>query len=198
MSYAKTILMLFVLGLLPAAGRAQVPAVAPEDFSHVVGDWFRLDASVAPTQLAVEDALILTVRISSKQPAVEPPQREKLRLFPDDVAKDFYLEDLPEKDTATERSWVLHYRLKPKRADVVSVPPLRLVYYHPARKRFQSALSEPIGHGSCSRGKSRASRATRSCALSAFAISTLMMSLTVTASWSGCQQSKSVTMATVA
>src|SRR5450830_899761 len=63
---------------------------------------------------------------------------------------------------------------------------------------LSSALSEPIGHGSCSRGKSCASRATRRCARVALSISTLMMSGMVTASWSGCQQSKSVTMATVA
>src|SRR5262249_38629784 len=61
-----------------------------------------------------------------------------------------------------------------------------------------SGRSEPTGHGSCSRGKSRASRATSVFAFSAFAVSTLMMSCTVTASWSGCQQSKSVTIATVA
>jgi hypothetical protein len=55
-----------------------------------------------------------------------------------------------------------------------------------------------MGQGSCSRGKSRASRATSAFAFSALAVSTSMMSCTVTASWSGCQQSKSVTMATVA
>src|SRR6266853_481721 len=60
------------------------------------------------------------------------------------------------------------------------------------------ARSEPIGQGSCSRGKSRAKRTTRRLALSALAASTLMTSCTVTASWSGCQQSKSVTIATVA
>ena len=63
---------------------------------------------------------------------------------------------------------------------------------------LSSARSEPIGHGSCSRGKSFASRATSRFAFSALAVSTLMMSCTVTASWSGCQQSKSVTIATVA
>lgn len=61
-----------------------------------------------------------------------------------------------------------------------------------------SARSEPMGHGSCSRGKSFASRATSVFAFSALLVSTLMMSCTVTASWSGCQQSKSVTIATVA
>src|SRR5215813_804847 len=54
---------------------------------------------------------------------------------------------------------------------------------------LSSARSEPIGQASCSRGKSRASRATSRLALSALALSTLMMSCTVTASWSGCQQS---------
>ena len=48
------------------------------------------------------------------------------------------------------------------------------------------------------RAKSRAKRATRRLALSAFWLNTFTMSCTVTASWSGCQQSKSVTMATVA
>src|SRR5262245_9249674 len=65
-------------------------------------------------------------------------------------------------------------------------------------KALSSARSDPTGQGSCSRGKSCARRATRRLAFSAFDSSTLMMSCTVTASWSGCQQSKSVTMAAVA
>src|SRR6266403_346808 len=68
----------------------------------------------------------------------------------------------------------------------------------PVINAVSSERSEPIGHGSCLLGKSLASRATRLLALSAFDVSTRMMSFTVTASWSGCQQSKSVTMATVA
>src|SRR5262249_8030103 len=47
---------------------------------------------------------------------------------------------------------------------------------------LSSARSEPIGHGSCSLGKSPASRATRAFALSALELSTWMMSCTVTAS----------------
>src|SRR5262245_4758474 len=47
---------------------------------------------------------------------------------------------------------------------------------------LSSARSEPSGHGSCSLGKSRASRATRALALSALELSTRMMSCTVTAS----------------
>ena len=48
-----------------------------------------------------------------------------------------------------------------------------------------SARSEPIGQGSCSCGKSCASRATRRFAFSAFASRTLIMSCTVTASCCG-------------
>src|SRR5262245_31460113 len=47
---------------------------------------------------------------------------------------------------------------------------------------LSSARSEPTGQGSRSRGKSRARRATRRLAFSAFDSSTLMMSCTVTAS----------------
>src|SRR2546423_1050088 len=72
MHYAITTLVTLVLCLRASA---QVPAVAPEDFSHVVGDWFRIEASAAPTQLAVEDPLVLTVRISADAtgPAVLEP-----------------------------------------------------------------------------------------------------------------------------
>src|SRR5258708_24427084 len=45
-----------------------------------------------------------------------------------------------------------------------------------------SALSDPTGHGSCSRGKSLARRATSALALPAFEFSTRMISCTVTAS----------------
>src|SRR5438132_4904313 len=103
MRQAPTILIGLWLGLFAAAASAQFPAVAPEDFSHVVGDWFRIEVSATPTHLAVEDPLILSVRISAKQPTEHPPRREKLRLFPDDMAGDFILEDLPEKDAGAER-----------------------------------------------------------------------------------------------
>src|SRR5262249_6650530 len=51
---------------------------------------------------------------------------------------------------------------------------------------LSSARSEPIGQASCSRGKSRASRATIRFALSALAWRTLMMSSTFNTSWSRC------------
>ena len=66
MRQAPTILIGLWLGLFAAAASAQFPAVAPEDFSHVVGDWFRIEVSATPTHLAVEDPLILSVRISAK------------------------------------------------------------------------------------------------------------------------------------
>ena len=56
-----------------------------------------------------------------------------------------------------------------------------------ARAGIAQPDHDPIGHASCSRGKSRANRVTRALARSALSTSTLTMSCTVTASCSGCR-----------
>jgi hypothetical protein len=144
----------FLLFFLVAAGPlraadpagSEPPAVGrPDDFSQVVGS-YRLTATAAPTRLRVEDPLLLTVRITGSGPKAYQPQRRHLRLFPPGTDKDFYLKPLPDKDRhlAAERTWEFAFELRPKGPGVRKVPALRLVYYNPTFRRYQTSYAPAI------------------------------------------------------
>jgi hypothetical protein len=122
----------------PVAGR-------PDDFSGLVG-FYEIRASATPTDLRLEDPLVLTVRITGAGPAAYQPQRRQLRIFPPAMNDDFYVEPLPDKDRllSGQKTWEFAYRLRPKREDVKRIRSLKLVYYSPARQRFQSTYCEEI------------------------------------------------------
>ena len=121
------------------------PAAAPVDFSHVVGR-LEISASAAPTQVAVEEPITLTVKIYGDAAPRYQPRRHNLRIFPPDLTANFYVEPVPDDDRLSpERSrWEFVYRLRPKDKNVSLIPALRLVYYSPSRKKFQTTFSEEI------------------------------------------------------
>jgi hypothetical protein len=122
----------------PIAGR-------PEDFSELVG-FYEVSSKVEPREVCVEDPVVLTVRISGSGPRPYQPERRTLRLFPPKLKDDFYVEPLPDRDRVLteEKAWEFVYRLRPKRLDANKIQSLKLVYYSPARKRFQSTYSDAI------------------------------------------------------
>lgn len=134
--------LFLVVATAPVRGQDPAPPLtAPEDFSHIVGR-YRIEATAAPTEVRVEDALTLTVRIIGSGPVEYQPRRDKLQILPEDFPQDFYIEPLPEKDTHKGEVWTFAYRLKPKRTDVKHVPALKLVYYN--GRKFQTSFTEPI------------------------------------------------------
>lgn len=136
-----------VLWLPLRAGQEMEPPVAgrPDDFSGIVGV-YRIDITAAPTELHVEDPLTLVVKITGEGPAEFQPQRKSLRIFPPAMNEDFFIEPLPEKDRRleSEKAWEFAFRIRPKRDGVTMVPGLKLVYYHPARRKFQSSYATAI------------------------------------------------------
>ncbi len=127
----------------PVAGR-------PEDFSGLAGV-YRITTRAEPTDLHVEDALTLIIRITGAGPQAHQPRRENLRLFPPRMKEEFFIEPLPDKDRRLEpkplereKSWEFAYRLRPKHDGVTEVPNLKLIYYHPGRRKFQSSYSKAI------------------------------------------------------
>jgi hypothetical protein len=122
----------------PAAGR-------PEDFSQVVGA-YRISSRATPTELCAEDPLLLTVVITGSGPAAYQPRRQHLRLFPASLARDFFIKPLPAKDRhmVPAKTWEFSYELRPKRAGVARVPALRLVYYDPAYKKYQTSYAAAV------------------------------------------------------
>jgi hypothetical protein len=111
---------------------------APLNFGGAVGN-YRITYTASPTELAVEDPLKLVVRITGSGPKKHLPDRAKLRLFPPEMARDFYVEDVPREDRylPRERAWEFVYRLRPKRVSVKRIPPLEFVYYDPSLRLYQ-------------------------------------------------------------
>jgi hypothetical protein len=126
---------------------AMVPPVAgqPADFSQIVGS-YSISVQASRTALNVEDPLILTVRIIGTGPQAYWPQREHLRLFPASVAKDFYIKALPDRDRfeMMDSTWEFAYELRPRHAYVIKIPALRLVYYDPSFKAYQTAYAPAV------------------------------------------------------
>lgn len=145
-------LVLFVAAAWLRAGEdtaALEPPVVdrPANYSHLIGR-FVLQVTADRTTVAVEDPILLRVQIrqlSGPESDQNQPRRTTLHLFPTDLEKDFYKEDLPQRDRRpAERTWELHYRLRPKRVDVQRIPPLVLAYYNPHFRRYQSSYSRPV------------------------------------------------------
>ncbi len=129
---------------LKAGGEDEPPVAGrPVNYSEIVGQ-YRIAASASPTAVSVEDPITLTVRIQGTGPSKFQPARDKLRIFPAEFQNDFYLEPLKEKDRQVKDTWEFAYRLRPKHEDVKFIPGLKLVYYHPARKKYQSSFADAI------------------------------------------------------
>jgi hypothetical protein len=144
------LLIWFLLTAAPLlAGAVRVeepPAVGrPADFSGLVGS-YDITATAAPTTLFAEDPLLLTVRITGSGPSAFPPHRDRLHLFPSEMAKDFYIKSLPDRyrRLAAQKTWELAYELRPKRAGIKKIPALRLVYYDPTYRRYQKSYARSI------------------------------------------------------
>lgn len=127
--------------------RAQTSAVEPPrvgqppDFSRVVG-MFQIAVKAEPTAFAVEEPMNLTVTISGQAVAPHVPKRDRLRIFPEEMQRDFFVEPLGEQ--VGQGSWEFTYRLRPKHARVQFVPSLKLVYFAPRQRRYQTAYSDAV------------------------------------------------------
>jgi hypothetical protein len=125
----------------PVAGR-------PEDFSGLAGA-FRISASATPTEVNVEDPITLVVRITGEPDRSfrsNQPGQARLRVFPKQMNDDFFIEAVPEKDRylENEKTWEFVYRLRPKRETVKVIPGLKLVYYFPPRRKYQTSYADEI------------------------------------------------------
>ena len=136
-----------VVLIATASVRAQTPSVEPPrigqpaDFSRVVG-MFQIAAKIEPAAVAVEEPLTLIVTISGQAETPYAPKRDLLRIFPDDMQRDFFVE--PAGEQARQGSWEFVYRLRPKHTRVQFVPGLKLVYFTPRQRRYQTAYSDAI------------------------------------------------------
>jgi hypothetical protein len=138
--------MQLVLPLFLAQAGGEPPlAGRPANFSHIVGG-FRIQSQAQPRAVEVEKPVLLTVRIQGEGDPRFLPQRKLLKIFPEGFDDQFFVEDLAELDRtfAAEKTWEFIYRLRPKTAEVEFIPSLKLVFYHPGRKRYTTTVTEPI------------------------------------------------------
>jgi hypothetical protein len=113
----------------------------PADFSSLVGV-FQLRAEAKPRTITVEEPVTLTVTITGRAAAAYAPKRDQLRIFPEGTSRDFFIEPAGEKEV--DGAWEFSYRLRPKHSRVQFVPGLRLVYYSPRQRRYQTAYADAI------------------------------------------------------
>ena len=125
----------------PIAGR-------PADFSGIVGQ-YEIQASAAPTHVAVEQPITVRIRITGQGPAKYEPKRETLRIFPDSWEKHFYVEESRDEHLMArgDNTWTFVYRLRPKHAKIDAIDGIKLVYYDPeapGKKKFVTRFVDPI------------------------------------------------------
>lgn len=106
----------------------------PEHFCGAVGPMFQVTLRAAPTELEAGDALMLTVRVTSKGKWKRPPDRPPLAEIKAFQTR-FHIEPSSspraDRDLPTERSWEFDYRLRPKSDMVRQIPSLAFPYYNP-------------------------------------------------------------------
>ncbi len=144
---------LYALMLAPGADAPGSPAVQPPlvgrpvDFSGAIGGPFTVQLLAEPTEVAVEEPLILTVRIIGPSYGRDIPRPKLAKL---DAFKPFAVDDLD------YRFWLgnpqrseFRYRLRPRTADVKEVPRLKFVYFNPRMVNtpshgYQTTYSDPV------------------------------------------------------
>jgi hypothetical protein len=127
----QSLLLLFLLAL--SGGDDTIPRTnRPGNFSGAAGV-YTLQVRATPTKVRVEDPITLTVKIISQKPGpwAHPPQRDKLKLFPENLERSFFVEPLPEDDRflAAENAWEFSWRLLPKSERVTKIPEPEFVYF---------------------------------------------------------------------
>lgn len=131
---------------IPALAQPQAPlAGRPENYSGAEGE-YSIRRAVVPTEVVVEDPILLTVSITGSGPKGLEPKRELLKLFPPEMERDFFVESVPEKDRylPEEKTWEFVYRLRPKHVDVKQAPVLKFVHYNRDLKVYQPARTREV------------------------------------------------------
>src|SRR5438067_7787002 len=113
------------------AGSPEPPVVGrPLDFSGAVGGPFTVTAVAEPTTVIAEEPFTLTLRIAGPGNLAQLPRPDLRKL--ERFARDFAVEDGPDRFEPAPPVREFRYRLRPRRADVREVPRWKFVYFNPA------------------------------------------------------------------
>jgi hypothetical protein len=140
--------VLLLLTMAPAEANTPEPPVVgrPLDFSGAVGGPFTVTAIAEPTVVTAEEPFTLTLRIAGPGNLAQLPRPDLRKL--DRFARDFAVEDSPDRFEAAPPVREFRYRLRPRRADVREVPRWKFVYFNPAggptSRGYMTTYTEPI------------------------------------------------------
>src|SRR5262249_20657790 len=84
------------------------------------------------------------VAITGKPADGKPPSRSLLRIFPETMANDFYIESLPANDSFESDESEFFWKLWPKSTTVREIPSLALAYFSPIVNRYLTPRTDPI------------------------------------------------------
>lgn len=120
---------------------ADVPKVgAPATFTGGVGS-FRVACSVDHATIRTDQTLRLTLEITGEGD-LSAASAPSLKQWPD-LLDDF--QPTGDPDTKRQPNGVAFvYSLKPQRAGVLTIAPLRLTFYHPERRRFETTATKSL------------------------------------------------------
>lgn len=143
----------FVLLLFgsPVSADFNIPTVGqPSPFYGAAGKDVKVEASASPTDLTLDDSILLTLRVSR---LLNPSdvQRPDLTTI-DEFHRNFQIGDEPATDAEPAGVRVFKYRLRPRHTKVTTVPRLIFPYYDPNIPQpadqpelpFRKARTEPI------------------------------------------------------
>jgi hypothetical protein len=120
---------------LPTAGR-------PPDWSGAVGEW-RASARVATTKARVGDALLVTVRVEGQGNVTLLPRPTLDVSWATVVPADERVQ-LDSTPTQLRGSKEFDYLVTPREAGAQTVPAVRLAYFDPRARRYETSVTAPI------------------------------------------------------
>jgi hypothetical protein len=146
---ALTLLCVTACTSVRADSTTDIPLVGRPDFpfSEASGS-FKVKMRAAPTKLAAEDRLTLTLTVAANGQVYLPPQRIDLRQLPA-FAENFHIEETEAAPRQTDLgTWEFVYRIRPRSTAVREVPGLPFVYYNPdipfPSRRFQVDYTDAV------------------------------------------------------
>jgi hypothetical protein len=104
-------------------------AYRPASFCGAIGSFFQVTTQAKPTELQAEEPLLLTVRVTGKGSLkrLERPNLQQDAQF----ASQFHIENLEQRDLPDNQGREFVYRLRPRTAQVRSVPRLWFAFFKP-------------------------------------------------------------------
>jgi hypothetical protein len=114
------------------AAEVRIPAIGqPSPFYGAAGKGVTVTATAEPTELSADDFVLYTLRVSKLENAtdVQRPDLSEIEAF----RTAFQIEDERTTETEPTGTRVFRYRLRPRRADVSTVPVFTFPYFDPSQ-----------------------------------------------------------------